>query len=1017
MRIFLALENMKIKIFSMEAGAPVVVLNAEDARDAGLYSKDRVKITTPTGSIIAIVDITKTMLKQGEVGVFLEIKRALDLKEGQFVSIVPVMMPRSLEFIKKKMQGKKLEPAEIREIVEDVVLNKLSESEISAFLTSVYIYDLDLSEIESLARAIAETGERLEIKKHPIFDKHSIGGVAGNKISLLIVPIVAAAGLTIPKTSSRAITSASVIYDTPVLISKNGEVKLEKIGPLVDKILLHNPHVVKIGDAEYCNVQNGLKVFGFDNYFKIRLMPIKGVYRHPVVNKELFLIRLATGRKVVVTEDHSLFVVKEGKIVSLPSKDLKRGDFVIVPRVINGYHDKFVKKINLIEKFTELLPERELNDIFITEVAKYFRKELKEFARQRGWTNNAYYDRNTTPLNVFKAKKIKSPLLKTKIKCKYGVAIPSVIRVTPQLIKILGYFAAEGRYYIGNGNYAVTFYLGYKEQALAKEIKDCIEKAFGLNAKIRRRHSEIDIIVRSKVLAYVFKYVFKTGNTAHTKKVPNLIFNISPRLQKDYIMAYLRGDGSLQSKKYRKYEAKSVSKEFVQGIWYLASLLGIPYSIGEKPAGRFRHFPSYVSKLSHEYIAYFYLRDKYEKHSTAHINVVPFSAFSELRRYAKYPRQKAISFSRASKFINNSSCGEVVKFLNGDLGLLRVRSIKRVSASKRHSYVYDFCVNPSENFVGGTAPICLHNSGTADIMEVLAPVDLTIKEIQEIVEKVNGVIVWGGAVNLAPADDIFIRMNYPFAIDPRGQTLASVLAKKYAVGAEYVVIDIPTGPSAKVENMDEAKKLARDFVDLGERLGMHVECAITYGGQPLGRAIGPALEAREALRVLYGSKSPASLIEKATAIAGILLELGGKAPKGQGQNLAKEILHSGKALEKMKQIIRAQGGNPEIKPEDVQVGNKTATFCATADGYVTHIDNKLIIQIARAVGAPKDKGAGLILKVKRGRRVVKGNPLLEIHAESESKLTSALNLAQKIQPMRIEGMLLKRIPEIMYVEE
>ncbi|MCS4541983.1 MAG: AMP phosphorylase [Euryarchaeota archaeon] len=507
---------MKIKIFSMEAGAPVVVLNAEDARDAGLYSKDRVKITTPTGSIIAIVDITKTMLKQGEVGVFLEIKRALDLKEGQFVSLVPVMMPRSLEFIKKKMQGKKLEPAEIREIVEDVVLNKLSESEISAFLTSVYIYDLDLSEIESLARAIAETGERLEIKKHPIFDKHSIGGVAGNKISLLIVPIVAAAGLTIPKTSSRAITSCA---------------------------------------------------------------------------------------------------------------------------------------------------------------------------------------------------------------------------------------------------------------------------------------------------------------------------------------------------------------------------------------------------------------------------------------------------------------------------------------------------------------------GTADIMEVLAPVDLTIKEIQEIVEKINGVIVWGGAVNLAPADDIFIKMNYPFAIDPRGQTLASVLAKKYAVGAEYVVIDIPTGPSAKVENMDEAKKLARDFVDLGERLGMHVECAITYGGQPLGRAVGPALEAREALRALYGSKSPASLIEKATAIAGILLELGGKAPKGQGQNLAKEILHSGRALEKMKQIIRAQGGNPEIKPEDVQVGNKTATFCATADGYVTHIDNKLIIQIARAVGAPKDKGAGLILKVKRGRRVAKGDPLIEIYAESESKLTSALNLAQKIQPMRIEGMLLKRVPEIMYVEE
>ncbi|KPQ40972.1 MAG: thymidine phosphorylase [Candidatus Methanoperedens nitroreducens] len=161
--------------------------------------------------------------------------------------------------------------------------------------------------------------------------------------------------------------------------------------------------------------------------------------------------------------------------------------------------------------------------------------------------------------------------------------------------------------------------------------------------------------------------------------------------------------------------------------------------------------------------------------------------------------------------------------------------------------------------------------------------EFTADEIKTMTEKVGGVIVWGGATNIAPADDKLIRAEYPLSIDPRSQLLASIMAKKGAVGADCVVIDIPVGSGTKIHSMEEGKKLARDLIDLGERLGMNVECAMTYGASPVGRTIGPAIEVREALKVLETMQGPNSLIEKSTGLAGILLEMGGVATRGRGE--------------------------------------------------------------------------------------------------------------------------------------
>lgn len=300
-------------------------------------------------------------------------------------------------------------------------------------------------------------------------------------------------------------------------------------------------------------------------------------------------------------------------------------------------------------------------------------------------------------------------------------------------------------------------------------------------------------------------------------------------------------------------------------------------------------------------------------------------------------------------------------------------------------------------------------AGTADIVEVFANVDFDAKKLKQIAEKTGGIMAWGGGLNLAPADDIIIRVEYPLGIDPHAQLLASVMSKKKAVGADFLLVDIPMGQNTKVPTMEMAKAYAHDFAELGDKLGIHVECAVTYGGQPVGRAIGPALEAKEAIAVLEGSKTPNSVVEKAVTLSGIILEMGG-IPRGAER--AKEILDSGKALEKFREIVTAQGGKADLTSEDIQIGKFKADVLAKKSGYIGSIQNRSLVNIARAAGAPKDKGAGLTIYQKVGTKVDAGEPLFTVYSDNEGKLKDAIGLARKLEPMIVQGMVLVRMPGI-----
>ena len=280
-------------------------------------------------------------------------------------------------------------------------------------------------------------------------------------------------------------------------------------------------------------------------------------------------------------------------------------------------------------------------------------------------------------------------------------------------------------------------------------------------------------------------------------------------------------------------------------------------------------------------------------------------------------------------------------------------------------------------------------AGTADSMECLAKVELTEAQIRKVVKKTGGCMVHGGAIQLAPADDKIIEVEHPLSIDPEGQLLASVMAKKYSVSSQYVLIDIPLGKTTKVKSRSKAKHLKRMFEHVGKKLGMQIKVIITDGSQPIGRGVGPLLEAEDVLAVLRNDHAaPQDLKKKAVMMAGLMLEMTGKYK--DGFKVASEILESGKAFKKMQEIIAAQG-----KIKKPGMGAYSYPLRCPCLGRVREIDNEMIAKIARIAGAPEDKGAGLYLQKKVHDRVKHGDVLYTIFAESKFKLELAKEFARK----------------------
>ncbi|MFH0712135.1 MAG: thymidine phosphorylase [archaeon] len=290
-------------------------------------------------------------------------------------------------------------------------------------------------------------------------------------------------------------------------------------------------------------------------------------------------------------------------------------------------------------------------------------------------------------------------------------------------------------------------------------------------------------------------------------------------------------------------------------------------------------------------------------------------------------------------------------------------------------------------------------SGTADVIETISNVELSIKEIKKVVSKTGACLTWGGSLGLAPSDDKIIQVERLLNLDIEPQLIASIMSKKIAAGAKYILIDIPYGKGGKVNNLTDAKKLGRKFEKVGKIFRLKLKVIYTDGSQPIGNGIGPVLELLDVLRVLQNKRgAPEDLREKSLLLSSELISLCGI--KNSRQKV-EEILSSGKAYEKFKEIINAQNKKNDFdkRIENLKLGKFKKIIKAKKSGKIISIDNNKINSLCRILGTPETKSAGVYLHNHVGE-IKKHEPVLTLYSESRNKLKDGLKFIKEFEPIR-----------------
>ncbi|WGL17710.1 thymidine phosphorylase family protein [Microbulbifer bruguierae] len=276
-------------------------------------------------------------------------------------------------------------------------------------------------------------------------------------------------------------------------------------------------------------------------------------------------------------------------------------------------------------------------------------------------------------------------------------------------------------------------------------------------------------------------------------------------------------------------------------------------------------------------------------------------------------------------------------------------------------------------------------AGTADTMEVLTNVDLTLDRLRKVITRTGACLAAGGKVGLSPTDDLLIRIERALDLDSEGQLVASVLSKKMAAGSTHILIDMPVGPTAKLRTQQQAEMLAELFRVVASALGLTVRCVVTDGTETIGNGIGPAEEARDVLSVLRNEKNaPPDLEARALYLAGQLLSMATGADDVQALQQAREILYSGQAWLQFRAICEAQGGLREVPVASHHI--ELRSKCA---GRLHSMDNRRLAHLAKVAGAPSSPEAGLRLRVKVGDRVEAHQSLATLYAATPGELAYA----------------------------
>ena len=286
-------------------------------------------------------------------------------------------------------------------------------------------------------------------------------------------------------------------------------------------------------------------------------------------------------------------------------------------------------------------------------------------------------------------------------------------------------------------------------------------------------------------------------------------------------------------------------------------------------------------------------------------------------------------------------------------------------------------------------------AGTADVMETISPVIFDKPKIEKIVNKVGGCIIWGGHLGIAPADDIIIRVEEPLSFESFDKIIVSIMAKKVAAGTNHLVLDIPVGPTMKVKHFKDAQVVCDKFKKICDKFNIKVAFNIENTNQPEGTGVGPALEARDVFKVLEQTEDRSiALEERAIKLAGMLLNLCYETAKIEkdGFEEAEKILRSGQARDKFYEIVKAQGGDVSLNSKNIIELKNIHKHIIKSDkkGQINRVNNFNLNAIAKILGAPKDKYAGIDFKKRIGQNVQKAEELCIFYASDSALLAEGV---------------------------
>lgn len=295
-----------------------------------------------------------------------------------------------------------------------------------------------------------------------------------------------------------------------------------------------------------------------------------------------------------------------------------------------------------------------------------------------------------------------------------------------------------------------------------------------------------------------------------------------------------------------------------------------------------------------------------------------------------------------------------------------------------------------------------HTGGTIDKMESIPGMKTNIdrEEFFDIVRNVGACVI-GQSGNIVPADKkLYALRDVTATIESIPLIASSIMSKKLAAGSDAILLDVKTGSGAFMKTTDEAIELAKAMVAIGEKVGRKTIALITDMDRPLGKSIGNALEMKEVCDTLKG-KGPKDLTELSLTLATNMLYLAGKGSLDDCYDLAKDALESGKAFEKLKEMVKAQGGDVSVIEDNSKFeSSKVARGLAAAqEGYIYSMDTEKCGVASMILGAGREKkedtidySAGVIIHKKIGDYVKRGDLIASLYSSSEEKCISSSRL-------------------------